>query len=167
MMLSKIWVPDPKQIEQERRWIDKEVKRIGEKKLKVLIKLALKYQKNAYAPYSKYFVGGSVLAKGGEMFGSCNIEVASYAITDCAESSAVTKAVSEGMVKKHGRRFIKAVVDVTDNFGSPCGRCRQKIIEYCDNCLIIMVNDKGRIGKITSMKILLADAFTPTSLGIK
>lgn len=160
-------MPDAKFFEEQKTWVEKEIKRIGEKKLKELVKLALKYQKNAYAPYSKYFVGGAVLTKGGEMFGSCNIEVASYAITDCAESSAVTKAVSEGMVKKYGRRFIKAVVAVTHNFGTPCGRCRQKIIEYCDNCLIILVNNQGKIGKITSMQTLLVDAFSPTSLGIK
>ncbi|MCX6817123.1 MAG: cytidine deaminase [Candidatus Beckwithbacteria bacterium] len=132
-----------------------------------LIKQAIEASKNFYAPYSKYQVGAALLTVGGEIFSSCNVEVCSYGLTDCAESSLISKAVSEGMVKKYGRKFIKAVAIVTKNGGMSCGRCRQRIAEHCDDCEIISGNLKGKILKITSLKKMLPEAFTPTSLGIE
>ena len=94
------------------------------------------------------------------------MEVASYGLTDCAESSLISKAVSEGMVEKHGRKFIKAVVVVTADGGMPCGRCRQRIREHCDDCEIISGNLKGEILKVTSLQELLPDSFGPENLGV-
>ena len=59
-----------------------------------LIAVAKKYRENAYAPYSKFKVGAAVLTKDGEVFGGCNIENASYPVTNCAERTAIFKAVT-------------------------------------------------------------------------
>jgi len=131
-----------------------------------LINSAIEASKNYYAPYSKYQVGAALLTVGGEVFSSCNVEVCSYGLTDCAESSLISKAVSEGMVKKYGRKFIKEIAVVIADGGMPCGRCRQRIAEHCDDCKIISGNLKGEILKITSLKELLPDSFGPESLGI-
>lgn len=133
---------------------------------KQLVELAIKASKNSYSPYSKYIVGAALLSIGGEVFSGCNVEVASYGLTDCAESCLVSKAVSEGMVKKHGRKFIKAVAVVTKDNGIPCGRCRQRIREHADNCVIISADLKGKINKTTSLKKIFPDSFGPESLGI-
>ncbi|HBR13282.1 MAG TPA: cytidine deaminase [Candidatus Komeilibacteria bacterium] len=131
-----------------------------------LVNAAIAGSKNSWSPYSHYPVGAALLTKGGETFASCNVEVASYGLTDCAESSLISKAVSEGMVKKHGRRFIKALAVVTKNGGMSCGRCRQRLREHCDDCLIISANLKGKILKTTTLKKLLPDSFGPEDLGV-
>ena len=113
-----------------------------------------------------YRVGAALLSVGGEIFSSCNVEVASYGLTDCAESSLISKAVSEGMVRKHGRRFIKAIAVVTKNGGMSCGRCRQRIREHADDCLIISANLKGEILQTTTLKKLLPLSFGPENLGV-
>jgi len=131
-----------------------------------LVNRAVQTAKNSYSPYSKYKVGAALLTVGGEIFSSCNAENASYGLSDCAESSVISKAVIEGMVKKYGRKFIKALAVVTKDGGMPCGRCRQRIREHCDDCKIISANLKGEILKITTLKKLLPDSFGPESLGI-
>ncbi len=131
-----------------------------------LVNLAVKAARNSYSPYSKYQVGAALLTVGGEVFSSCNVEVASYALSDCAESSLISKAVSEGMVKKYGRKFIKAIAVVTKDGGMSCGRCRQRIREHADNCVIISGNLQGKILKTTTLKKLLPDSFGPESLGV-
>ncbi len=133
---------------------------------KQLIEKAVEAAKNSYSPYSKYTVGAALLTVGGEIFSSCNVEVASYGLTDCAESSLISKAVSEGMVVKHGRKFIKAIAVATADGGMPCGRCRQRIREHCDDCEIISGNLKGEILKVTSLQELLPDSFGPENLGV-
>lgn len=131
-----------------------------------LVVSAIKASKNFYAPYSKYQVGAALLTVGGEIFASCNVEVASYGLTDCAESSLISKAVSDGMVKKYGRRFIKAVAVVANGGGIPCGRCRQRIREHADDCLIISANLEGKILQTTTLKKLLPFSFGPEDLGV-
>ena len=61
-----------------------------------LVEVAKKYREYAYAPYSKFKVGAAVLTKEGRVYGGCNIENASYPVTNCAERTAIFKAVSEG-----------------------------------------------------------------------
>lgn len=132
-----------------------------------LVDEAVKAAQNSYSPYSNYKVGAALLTVGGEIFSSCNVEVASYGLTDCAESSLISKAVSEGMVKKHRRRFIKALAVVTKNGGMSCGRCRQRIREHTDDCLIISANLQGKILQTTTLKELLPLSFGPGDLGVK
>ncbi len=131
-----------------------------------LIDEAVKAAQNSYSPYSHYQVGAALLCSGGEIFSSCNSEVASYGMTDCSESSVIAQAVGRGMFKKHGREFIKAVAVVTADGGMPCGRCRQRLREHGEDCEIISGNLKGEILKVTSLQKLLPDSFGPENLGV-
>ena len=86
-----------------------------------LIATAKEYRERAYVPYSNFKVGAAVLAKSGKIYGGCNIENASYPVTNCAERTAIFKAVSEG------ERELEAIAVIADTEGpcSPCGACRQ------------------------------------------
>ncbi|WP_409303387.1 cytidine deaminase [Peribacillus sp. SCS-155] len=92
----------------------------------MLIAEAKEAMKKAYVPYSKFLVGAALLTKDGKIFRGCNIENASYGLTNCAERTAIFKAVSEGF---HEFEAI-AVVGDTDGPVSPCGACRQVIAEF-------------------------------------
>jgi cytidine deaminase len=151
-------------VQQETEWILHERKDITDKTIRVLVSAAKKVRLNAYPPYSKYFVGAAVLSVSGKIYASCNAEVASWSETSHAEQSAITKAISEGEYKRHGRKFIRAIAVVTENGGTPCGHCRQIIIEHTDNALIILATPDGKIQTITSLKLLLPLAFTPSDL---
>lgn len=97
---------------------------------------AIEARKNAYAPYSQFAVGAALLSKEGEVFRGCNIENASSCVTICAERTAVFKAVSEGI-----RDFIAiAVAADTQNLCSPCGSCRQVLVEFNPEMEVIMGN---------------------------
>lgn len=93
-----------------------------------LIEAALAARNNAYAPFSHFLVGAAVYTGNGKIYGGCNIENASFGLTNCAERTAIFKAVSEG------ERKIKAIAVVGDTEGpiSPCGACRQVMVEFCD-----------------------------------
>ena len=94
-----------------------------------LLDAAREAGKNAYAPYSGYHVGAAVLADNGEIFTGCNVENASYGLTNCAERTAIFKAVSSGV------RKIKAIAIAGPVGGSPaypCGACRQVIAEFAE-----------------------------------
>jgi len=103
-----------------------------------VINAAQEAAENAYVPYSKFRVGAALITKNGEIFQGCNIENASYGLTNCAERTAIFKAVSEGHTK------FKAIAVVADTEGpcSPCGACRQVISEF-EIPYIIMANLKG------------------------
>lgn len=96
-----------------------------------LITMALKARENAYAPYSDFLVGAAVLTKDGEVYTGCNIENASYGATNCAERTAIFKAVSEGHTE-----FVKVAIvggkrgEAVTDFAYPCGVCRQVMAEF-------------------------------------
>jgi len=100
-----------------------------------LLRLARTAQQNAYARYSNFKVGAAILLENGESFTGCNVENASYGLTNCAERSAIFTAVSKlggGNVK------IRAVAVVNDHdvACSPCGACRQVIAEFGPEAII-------------------------------
>ncbi|MBZ2175726.1 cytidine deaminase [Schnuerera sp. xch1] len=104
---------------------------------KKLISEALIAQKKAYVPYSKFRVGAALLTEDDKIFTGCNIEIASYSPTLCAERTAIFKAVSEGY------RNIKAIAVVGDSdFTYPCGVCRQVIREFGKDAIIIIANSE-------------------------
>jgi cytidine deaminase len=100
-----------------------------------LLQRAREAQQNAYAPYSKFRVGAAILLDNGEIFTGCNVENASYGLTNCAERSAIFAAVSQlGAAAVR----VKAVAVVNDHNApcSPCGACRQVIAEFGSDAVI-------------------------------
>jgi cytidine deaminase len=127
---------------------------------KQLITEALKAKEFAYVPYSKFQVGAALLSKDGKVFRGCNIENASYGMTNCAERTALFKAYSEGVTQFDSL----VVVADTDGPVSPCGACRQVISELCDAEMeVVLTNLKGDIQRI-QVKDLLPGAFSPKDL---
>ncbi|MCF6461786.1 cytidine deaminase [Clostridium sp. Cult1] len=125
---------------------------------KYLIRKAFEAQKMAYVPYSKYKVGAALLTEDGEIFTGCNIEIASYSPTLCAERTAIFKAVSEGHKK------IKAIAVVGDSeFTYPCGVCRQVIREFGKDATIIIANSEENF-KEYALDDLLPHSFGPEDL---
>ncbi|WP_028550196.1 cytidine deaminase [Paenibacillus sp. UNC451MF] len=115
-----------------------------------LIQEAIEARKKAYTPYSHFPVGAALMA-GGKVYRGCNIENASFGLTNCAERTAVFKAVSEGNVK------IEAIAVVADTDGpvSPCGACRQVLAEFCDqDTKIYLTNLHGNIEEWTMTQLL-------------
>ncbi|HZJ77096.1 MAG TPA: cytidine deaminase [Oscillospiraceae bacterium] len=126
---------------------------------KKLIKKAIEAKQNAYAPYSKFSVGAALLTKEGRVYTGCNIECASYGGTNCAERTAIFKAVSEG------ERDIEAIAIVSDLDGYiyPCGICRQVIKEFGDEIKIITAKSEYDF-KVYTIDDLLPNSFSSKDL---
>lgn len=125
-----------------------------------LVSQALQARKNAYVPYSNFKVGAAVLTEDGKIYTGCNIENASYGATNCAERTAIFKAVSEGY------KTIKAIaiVGVQNDYTYPCGICRQVIAEFAtdDTKIILGKNDNEYLVK--TLDEILPGAFTKKDL---
>ena len=118
-----------------------------------LLKLAEEARLNAYVPYSKFRVGAALLTSDGKVYTGCNIESASFGATNCAERTAIFKAISEGESK-----FVKIAI-ASDNSDKnqptwPCGICRQVIVEFADDIQIITGSSKGDIIEINIKDLL-------------
>jgi cytidine deaminase len=123
-----------------------------------LIAKAMEARKKAYAPYSHFTVGAALLAKSGRVYTSCNVENASYGLSVCAERVAVFKAVSEG------ERDFEAIAVVTEKGITPCGACRQVLMEFGEDIQVIVADEAGGY-RVFSLQELLPEAFTPENLG--
>ncbi len=108
----------------------------------------------AYSPYSKFKVGSAILLDNGKIITGCNIENASFGLSICAERVAIFKAISEGF------NSIKAIAIVAETKEpcSPCGACRQVMVEFSPDMLVIMSNLQNKI-KIVKAIELLPDYF--------
>lgn len=123
-----------------------------------LIREALKAQKMAYVPYSNFHVGAALLTEDNKVYTGCNIEIASYSPTICAERTAIFKAVSEGHKK------IKTIAVVGDSSHTyPCGVCRQVIREFGKDATIIIANSEEDYREYT-IDDLLPHSFGPEDL---
>ncbi|AJA48368.1 cytidine deaminase [Clostridium pasteurianum DSM 525 = ATCC 6013] len=127
---------------------------------KKLILKAMEAREKAYAPYSKFKVGAAVIMDDDKLYSGCNIENASYGATNCAERTAIFKAVSEES------KIIKAIAIVGDtvNYTYPCGICRQVIEEFSDGNtnIILAKNENDYI--IKSFSQLFPGAFSKKDL---
>lgn len=125
-----------------------------------LIQAAKEARQKAYAPYSNFLVGAAVYAGSHKIYQGCNIENASYGLTNCAERTAIFKAISEG------ERKIEAIAIIGDTEGpiSPCGACRQVMAEFCDpNTKVYLANLHGKTEEWTVDK-LLPGAFNASAM---
>lgn len=130
-----------------------------------MIELAIKQLDFSYAPYSGFKVGAVLLAKDGTFYTGCNIENAAYTPTNCAERTAFFKAVSEGVRKFRAICIVGGKDGVLTEYASPCGVCRQVMMEFCDpdTFQIILATSKEQY-KILSLKELLPLGFGPDNL---
>jgi cytidine deaminase len=126
---------------------------------KDLLKHLKETRDNALAKYSHFKVGAVLITKDGKKFSGFNIESSSYGLTICAERVALFKALSEGE-----RKFKEIyIICQNDEFCSPCGACRQVLMDYAPNLKVILVNDNGD-NKIYKINELLPEAFTEDRL---
>ncbi len=106
-----------------------------------LLRAARKVMQHAHAPYSHFKVGAALLSNKGEIFSGCNVENASYGLTNCAERSAIFRAIAES-----GPGLNIRAIAVTNDQGvpcSPCGACRQVIYEFGPDATVIYQGSKG------------------------
>lgn len=120
-----------------------------------LVQEAKEGRRCAYAPFSNFAVGAAVLTENHKIYRGCNIENASFGLSNCAERTAIFKAISEG------EHIIKAIAVIADTLKpvAPCGACRQVLAEFCDaNTKIYLANLHGDTEEWT-MDELLPGAF--------
>ena len=127
-----------------------------------LLAAAKKVMQQAYVPYSNFRVGAALLDHNGHIHSGCNVENAAYGPTNCAERTALFRAIADGL--KPGQFMAIAVIGDTEQPITPCGVCRQVLIELCSpDMLVIMSNLKGDIAR-TTVAELLPGAFTNADL---
>ncbi|RAU99241.1 cytidine deaminase [Paenibacillus sp. YN15] len=123
-----------------------------------LIEEAAEARKKAYVPYSRFQVGAALLDSNGHIHHGCNIENAAYGPTNCAERTAVFRAVADGLAPRSFKAI--AVIADTEEPVSPCGICRQVLSELCGPDMpVYLTNLKGDIQE-TTVAELLPGAFT-------
>ena len=113
----------------------------------------------AHAPYSQFPVGAAVLAGSGKIYAGCNVENATFGLSNCAERTAIFSAVAAG------ERVIRCVVVFTPTKKptAPCGACRQVIREFGAHARIVGVcTTAARLD--TTLTTLLPEAFGPDNL---
>lgn len=121
---------------------------------KKLVEMAYEAMTFAYTPYSKFNVGAALLTKSGKVYTGCNVEIASYGATNCAERTAIYKAISEG--EKEFKAI--AVVSSSKDYTYPCGICRQVIVEFGKDIEVIVA--KGDDYVVYTIDDLLPKSFT-------
>lgn len=114
---------------------------------KQLMDLAKDASKFSYSPFSRFAVGAAVLTSSGKIYQGCNVENSSFGLTNCAERTAIFKAVSEG------ERTILAVAIYSPNSDScyPCGACRQVLFEFQDEYEIDVITEN--LGELEVKKL--------------
>lgn len=127
---------------------------------KLLVEKAIEARNMAYAPYSNFKVGAALITEDGSIYTGCNVENVSYGATNCAERTAIFKAVSEG----HHTINMLAVVGDEKDYTYPCGICRQVILEFAsENFKIIMIKNKEEY-MVKTLNEIMPYAFSKEAL---
>ena len=124
-----------------------------------LIEEAKKARKRAYAPYSEFLVGAALLCADGMIYTGCNIENASYGACNCAERTAIFKAVSEGAGEFKAIAIVGGKQGEAIDFCPPCGICRQVMTEFCDLDHFKIVLSNGDEERIYSLREMIPYSF--------
>lgn len=122
-----------------------------------LLALAINARERSYSPYSGYAVGAALLCADGRVFQGCNIENASFGLTNCAERTAMFKAISEG-----ASEFTTIAIAAEKSAPWPCGACRQVLNEFAPDIRVIVTWD-GHVDE-AALSQLLPHGFGPKSL---
>ena len=125
---------------------------------KELLMIAVSARELAYAPYSNHKVGAALLGKSGKIYTGCNVENAAYTPTNCAERTAIFKAVSEGEREFDAIAVVGGLGDKLSEVCAPCGVCRQVLAEFCDGNLRIVMGTPDNI-KVSTLAELLPLSF--------
>ena len=125
-----------------------------------MLDLAYEAMERAYTPYSHFNVGACLKGESGKYYLGCNIENASYTPTNCAERTAVFKAVSEGEQKFSAI----AIVCSGKKPAAPCGVCRQVLREFCGADMPVVFADAKRNYIESTLGELLPHSFGPEDL---
>ncbi len=120
-----------------------------------LILEAFLARKNAYAPYSHFFVGAALLTEASEIYTGCNIENSSFSLTNCAERTAFFKALSSGAKDFAAIAIVGGSADKID-YCPPCGACRQVMSEFCspEKFKIILAKSEKEWNEYTLCELL-------------
>jgi len=125
-----------------------------------LVEIAIEARERAYAPYSEFYVGAALLCKDGSVYTGCNIENSSYGATNCAERTAIFKAVSEGAGDFVAIAIVGAKQGEELDYCPPCGICRQVMSEFCDLNKFDVILSNGYVEKVYKLKEMLPHSFT-------
>lgn len=124
-----------------------------------LVRIASLARRRAYAPYSKYKVGAAIRTKRNKVYSGANVENASYGLTVCAERTAAFAAVNAGDTAFDA---IAIVID-DERLPTPCGACRQVLVEFSPEMRVILATAGGK-RKVTTLRELLPDPFLSENL---
>ena len=130
---------------------------------KSLMVQAQKARENSYSPYSHFRVGAALLTKSGRVFTGCNVENAAYSATNCAERTAIFKAVSEGERDFEAIAIVGGREGETSEFCAPCGVCRQVMAEFCQKNFKIILGNEQKF-EVFTLDALLPFSFTEKDL---
>ncbi|MCA9994127.1 MAG: cytidine deaminase [Anaerolineales bacterium] len=130
---------------------------VTDKQKDALIAAARAVQKKAYAPYSHYLVGAALLGDDGVVYTGVNIENASYGLTVCAERTAVFNMVNAGT------KTFQAIAVCGEGKSSPCGACRQVLVEFAGDVPVYLTSSQGEVLE-TTLHTLLPHHFGPSNL---
>ena len=125
-----------------------------------LIKKEIEMLNFSYAPYSNFHVGAALLTSEGEIYTGCNIENAAYGPSNCAERTAIFKAVSEGKKEFEAIAVVGGKNGKIENFCPPCGVCRQVLAEFCKKDFEIVLAKSTNEYKIMTLEQLLPESFS-------
>ena len=125
-----------------------------------LIKKEIEMLNFSYAPYSNFHVGAALLTSEGKIYTGCNIENAAYGPSNCAERTAIFKAVSEGKKEFEAIAIVGGKNGKIENFCPPCGVCRQVLAEFCKKDFEIVLAKSKNEYKIMTLEQLLPESFS-------
>ena len=144
------------------------MKEFNKEEAVLLMEKAQEVRKNAYTPYSHFAVGAALLGEDGVIYTGCNVENAAYSPVNCAERTAVFKAVSEGCTHFKAIAIVGAkegeVPAVGGAICSPCGMCRQVLREFCDEKTFCVYLTDGSKLLCYTLEELLPLSFGPENL---
>ena len=124
-----------------------------------LMEIAVKAREMSYSPYSNFRVGAALLGKSGKVYTGCNVENAGYPPTNCAERTALFKAISEGEHEFSAIAIVGGLGENISEFCAPCGVCRQALSEFCDKDFRFI------LGNPKEIKVLTMEEIMPYSFG--
>ena len=120
---------------------------------------------HSYAPYSNYNVGAALLCKNGNVYNGCNVENASYSLTNCAERTALFTAIANSENEFEAICIVGGKNGVITDYAMPCGACRQVLSEFCVEDFKVYVGINENNIKKFKLSELIPYSFNKSKLG--